>query len=92
MSGGSWNYLYSKVDDMAGTLARSDDPLRRAFGEHLALVAEAMHDIEWVDSCDYGRGDEHKAILAVVTPAMVDASARARILEAAQAVIQALTP
>jgi hypothetical protein len=31
----------------------------------LELVSEAMHDVEWVDSCDYGPGDELAAIRAV---------------------------
>jgi hypothetical protein len=41
---------------------------RKAFGKHLILVAKALHDIEWVDSCDYGEGDEVKAIMKVVNP------------------------
>lgn len=66
MSGGSHNYAYQKVDDMAGTLIESRDPLRRAFANHLKKVSTAMHDIEWVDSCDYGPGGEVKAIEAVL--------------------------
>lgn len=31
----------------------------------LELVSEAMHDIEWVDSCDYGPGDELESIQKV---------------------------
>lgn len=31
----------------------------------LDLVSQAMHDVEWVDSCDYGQGDELAAIRAV---------------------------
>jgi len=66
MSGGSLNYLYSKV------LHDSDFPLdtpeRIAFAEHLKLVAQALHDIEWVDSGDYGPGDESAAILACLNP------------------------
>lgn len=41
------------------------DPRRVAFVAHLRLVVVAMHDIEWVDSCDYGPGDDGKAIEAV---------------------------
>ena len=62
MSGGSWNYLYGQVDDAAGKLQESKDPLRRVFGEHLYLCAKALHDIEWVDSSDMGDGDDRPAI------------------------------
>ena len=62
MSGGSWDYVYRRIQDAADGLSFSKDPLRRAFGEHLKLVATAMHDIEWVDSCDYGPGDDVESI------------------------------
>lgn len=62
MSGGSYDYAYSKVDDMADSLLSDKNPLRRAFAKHLKLVAAAMHDIEWVDSADYGTGDDVEAI------------------------------
>lgn len=66
MSGGSWDYVYGKVQDAAESLQQSPDALRRAFGNHLILCAKAMHDIEWVDSCDYGKGQERPAIEAVL--------------------------
>ncbi|MDD5459970.1 MAG: hypothetical protein PHF37_11330 [Phycisphaerae bacterium] len=67
MSGGSYNYAYDKVLEMADSLERySKDPLRLAFAKHLQKVAVAMHDIEWVDSGDYGEGDEVDAIKAVL--------------------------
>ena len=66
MSGGSYNYTYSQVQDMAEELQRSRSPMRRTFGNHLLKVAEALHDIEWVDSGDYGDGDDLKAIQAVL--------------------------
>lgn len=62
MSGGSMNYLYSRIE-MDATFAQ-DTPLRKAFAEHLDLVCKALHDIEWVDSADYGPGDEDEAIRA----------------------------
>ena len=60
MSGGSMNYLYAKL-----AYAEFDEntPERIAFAKHLKLVAEALHDIEWVDSGDYGPGRENEAIL-----------------------------
>lgn len=70
MSGGSMNYLYSKVLHCADF--ECDTPERRAFAAHLKLVAQALHDIEWVDSGDYGPGDENAAIRAclAVQPAV----------------------
>lgn len=62
MSGGSMNYLYSRIEWEADF--ETDTPERIAFAEHLKLVAKALHDIEWVDSCDYGAGDENEAIRA----------------------------
>lgn len=66
MSGGSWDYLYSKINDAATALMTSGIAERRAFGRLLAKCADAMHDIEWVDSCDYGPGDELPAIRAAL--------------------------
>ena len=68
MSGGSWEYLCFKIQDAADQLVHSKDPLRKAFGKHMSLVADAMHDIEWVDSGDKGHGDEIEAIRAVLEP------------------------
>ena len=62
MSGGSMNYLYSRIE-MDATFEQNT-PLRRAFAKHLELVCKALHDIEWVDSADYGPGDENAAIRA----------------------------
>ena len=65
MSGGSMNYLYSKLEYEASF--REYTPERRAFAKHLKLVAKALHDIEWVDSGDYGPGDEIEAIRACLS-------------------------
>lgn len=62
MSGGSMNYLCHRLESDA--TFRQDTPERRAFAKHLKLVTKALHDIEWVDSGDYGEGDESKAIRA----------------------------
>lgn len=76
MSGGSYNYAYQRVTDFADKLGINEcmkgkdrDPRRLAFVAHLRLVAQAMQDIEWVDSCDYGPGDDRKAIDAVFADA-----------------------
>ena len=63
MSGGSYDYAYSKIEELADQI-QALSPLRKAFKTHLRKVAEACHDIEWVDSGDKGTGDEDKAILA----------------------------
>lgn len=68
MSGGSYDYAYMKIEDMADELCQQRQPLRKAFGKHLKLVAKAMHDIEWVDSSDYGPGEEVDSINAVLAP------------------------
>ena len=100
MSGGSYNYVYSRVNDMADQIEEHErqpvDPdwvreprvydhvnkrllsieesapiLARVtsdrvwFAEHLRVIANAMHAVEWVDSGDYGPGDEVAAIVAV---------------------------
>lgn len=64
MSGGSMNYLYSKLLYQADF--ECNTPERVEFAAHLELVAKALHDIEWVDSGDYGPGDETAAILACI--------------------------
>jgi hypothetical protein len=68
MSGGSYDYAYHKVNDFADQLRRSDhyktNPRRMAFAILLYKVSEAMKSIEWVDSCDYGPGDEDADINA----------------------------
>jgi len=65
MSGGSWDYLCHNVEDAAGRLKRESCPSRRAFGEHLETVAFALHEIEWVDSCDKSHPADVDAIRAV---------------------------
>lgn len=62
MSGGSWDYFYQKVEEVGKNLDLFNSPLRRKLGKHLLLIAQALHDIEWVDSGDYKHGDEREAI------------------------------
>ena len=68
MSGGSHDYAYCRVQDFASEIrgGTRNPNLRQAFADHLELVAKAMHDIEWVDSGDYGNKDEVEAIRAVL--------------------------
>lgn len=72
MSGGSMDYLYSKLE--YATFA-TNTPLRKAFRKHLDKVAKALHDIEWVDSSDYSPGGEDEAIRACLDSADIVDSA-----------------
>lgn len=63
MSGGSYDYVFWKIEELAHSIRRQqEDPRRASFAKLMALVGKAMHDIEWVDSGDCGPGDEHAAI------------------------------
>lgn len=66
MSGGSYDYLYSKIEDAAHSVTRRNTPLRKAFAAHLIKVADAMRAVEWVDSCDSSPGTEDAAIRACI--------------------------
>jgi hypothetical protein len=67
MSGGSYDYAYARVQDMASSMLNRDaSPLRVAFARHLKKVADAMQAVEWVDSCDSARGDEDEPIRACI--------------------------
>ena len=65
MSGGSLDYFYLKLEELD---FRQQTPQRKAFKRHLVLVAQALHDIEWVDSGDYSEGAESEAIEACLHP------------------------
>ena len=82
------NYLYSKLAYDA--TFRTDTPERRAFAAHLVKVAKALHDIEWVDSSDYGPGDENEAIRACLSDAIVLETAIEQAYEAEKALRAAL--
>lgn len=57
-------YLTFKVDDVAAELQLDyQSPERRAFGNMLEKVAKALYAIEWVDSGDWGTGDDTRAIM-----------------------------
>ncbi len=61
MSGGSYDYVFTKIEEI-DILSFNSSLKRQIFQRLLKLVAQAMHDIEWVDSGDYGVGDEIEAI------------------------------
>ena len=63
MSGGSYDYICYKIKELKSEIrGQESNPRRKAFAELMELVGNAMHDIEWVDSCDYGVGDENESI------------------------------
>lgn len=66
MSGGHYDYAYTRIQEFADALEPTT-PLRAAFKEHMNLVVKAAHDIEWVDSCDWGPGDEDEALRVVLS-------------------------
>ena len=68
MSGGSLDYLYRRVNEVAAELrSRSHCAVHSAFATHLDKVAKALHDLEWVWSADYAVGDELDAMRAVIS-------------------------
>lgn len=69
MSGGSLEYLCFKVQDAVHTIAHYErgGPRWAAFAEHLNLVADALHDCEWVMSSDYGYDGANESIDKVIT-------------------------
>lgn len=63
MSGGSLEYFYQRVRDLEFS---TNTPERKAFKKHLNLIAEALYAIEWVDSGDYGEGEENEPIMKCI--------------------------
>ena len=71
MSGGSLDYICYKLDDVIDTVeSRAKTVLQKAFAAHLRDVSKALHDLEWVYSCDYSDGDEVAALRKVVNKQM----------------------
>ena len=72
MSGGSYDYLSNRIEELALMINRkaqhgvSCRVKRLAFVRLLDLCAKAAHDIEWVDSGDSTPGDEEPALDAVL--------------------------
>lgn len=67
MSGGSMDYLYGRLQH--GATFDEETPERKALREVVDLMATALHDVEWVDSGDYGEGAENAAIRALLARA-----------------------
>jgi len=69
MSGGSMDYFYSRVEDVAYNL-RATTVGRRALKKHLEKLALALKAVEWNDSGD-GDDQEAELIRACVGPSRV---------------------
>ena len=68
MSGGSYEYRYLQIDQLADDIKAEDGESERlAFKQFLKDIANVCHDIEWVDSGDYGEGREVESIKSVLT-------------------------
>lgn len=66
MSGGSLDYVYSKLDDSIERIGADKRPLYHAFARHLKLVREALHAVEWEYSGDTGVDDTKPHLEAVL--------------------------
>ena len=65
MSGGSWNYIYCQIEEIASSIYYQQNlptDLSDLLYQKVNLLSIAMHDIEWVDSCDYSSGKEAAAV------------------------------
>ncbi|HEX2879498.1 MAG TPA: hypothetical protein VHO25_08165 [Polyangiaceae bacterium] len=94
MSGGSYDYAYRKIEDLADEIGTNHLPtkaVREAFKAHLRKVAEAARAIEWVDSSDYARGDEVGPIREVIAPGSELVEARKQAEEALKVLQSALS-
>lgn len=61
MSGGSFNYAFAGVRQMADSID-ADSPARLAFVRDLRRMADVMHAIEWEDSGDAYHADDAIAL------------------------------
>lgn len=69
MSGGSLDYIYSKLEYATDQICiKSRDYRHEAFVNHLRKVSKALKDLEWVLSGDMSPGDEFGSIEAVLQP------------------------
>jgi hypothetical protein len=77
MSGGSLDYVYSRVEDAAREiLSMTRNPLHVAFSKHLSKVSKALRNLEWVLSGDSSSPYEEESIRAVLQPASEVESAK----------------
>lgn len=75
MSGGSYDYAFVKIDDLAGEVSArarssptSERALRMAFADLLGKVATAAKALEWCDSNDTSWEDAEPVLRSLVSP------------------------
>jgi hypothetical protein len=92
MSGGSYDYAYRHVQDMADAMRsrHASDPLALAFAAHLDLVATAMRAVEWADSHDTAWADAFEPMRATLHPDAELEQARALAVRLRDALTDAL--
>ncbi len=81
MSGGSWEYSYYRLEEMAGHC--DHNPLYRPLKMHLLRLAKVLHELEWNDSGDSSLTAEQitALILSVVSGKDVEEAAREQLKE-----------
>lgn len=62
MSGGSHDYAYQKLQAIAESFYVEPEKItylecRKKVSKILKHMSKICHDIEWIDSCDYGEDD-----------------------------------
>ncbi len=62
MSGGSWDYFYRDVAEISERLSDENCVYRKSLGNKMKLISEALKAVEWVDSGDWGQGDDIELI------------------------------
>ena len=68
MSGGSLDYVYSKVENAIDEIQeRAKTDLEFAFISHLGKVSKALHDLEWFYSGDYSEEEAMASIKKVLS-------------------------
>lgn len=67
MSGGSLNYAFIHVEELAENIKeRAYTDLEKRFADHLKKCAIASKKLEWAYSCDISIEEAHKAIKEIL--------------------------
>lgn len=87
MSGGSLEYFFLRMQDVAGEIrsrssGRTDGVLLRAFASHLDDLSTLIRAVEWDFSNDSDLSPEdHSKLLAITTPKKVTKFAKNELLQ-----------
>lgn len=67
MSGGGIDFVSYKIEDAARELREnSEDPVHKAFADHLDLVAEACYITDRILASDRSYGEDHPYITSIL--------------------------